>query len=43
MTIRGDSHEEEIARTVAGDGGAYVMWKGAPYAHLMVPVGSRDE
>ena len=23
-------------------GGPYVMWKGTPYAHLMVPVGSRD-
>ncbi len=24
------------------NGGAYVMWKGTPYAHLMVPVGARD-
>lgn len=24
------------------NGGAYLMWKGTPYAHLMVPVGSRD-
>ena len=24
------------------DGGPYVMWKGTPYAHLMVPIGSRD-
>src|SRR5210317_972943 len=24
------------------NGGPYVMWKGTPYAHLMVPVGSRD-
>lgn len=24
------------------NGGPYVMWKGSPYAHLMVPVGSRD-
>jgi hypothetical protein len=23
-------------------GGPYVMWKGTPYAHLMVPVGARD-
>jgi hypothetical protein len=23
------------------NGGPYVMWKGTPYAHLMVPVGSR--
>lgn len=25
------------------NGGPYVMWKGTPYAHLMVPVGPRDE
>ena len=24
------------------NGGPYVMWKGTPYAHLMVPVGPRD-
>lgn len=24
------------------NGGPYVMWKGTPYAHLMVPVGTRD-
>jgi hypothetical protein len=24
-------------------GGPYVMWKGTPYAHLMVPIGSRDD
>ena len=24
------------------NGGPYVMWKGTPYAHLMIPVGSRD-
>ena len=24
------------------NGGPYVMWKGTPYAHLMVPVGSRE-
>jgi len=23
------------------NGGPYVMWKGTPYAHLMVPIGSR--
>ena len=22
-------------------GGPYVMWKGTPYAHIMVPVGER--
>lgn len=24
------------------NGGPYVMWKDTPYAHLMVPIGSRD-
>ena len=24
------------------NGGPYVMWMGTPYAHLMVPIGSRD-
>jgi hypothetical protein len=24
------------------NGGPYVMWKGTPYAHVMVPIGSRD-
>ncbi len=24
------------------NGGPYVMWKGTPYAHIMVPIGSRD-
>jgi hypothetical protein len=24
-------------------GGAYVMWKGTPYAHIMMPVGERPE
>ncbi|EJG0200745.1 hypothetical protein DC917_RS21715 [Vibrio parahaemolyticus] len=22
-------------------GGSYVMWKGTPYAHIMIPVGAR--
>lgn len=25
------------------NGGPYVMWKGTPYAHLMVPIGKREE
>jgi hypothetical protein len=28
--------------TDPNNGGPYVMWKGTPYAHIMVPVGSRD-
>ncbi|HZD25221.1 MAG TPA: hypothetical protein VE631_03095, partial [Alphaproteobacteria bacterium] len=26
-----------------GSGEPYVMWKGTPYAHIMVPVGARPE
>lgn len=26
-----------------GSGAPYVMWKGTPYAHIMVPVGARPE
>lgn len=32
----------EAFPTDPNNGGPYVMWKGTPYAHLMVPVGSRD-
>ena len=32
----------EAHPTDPDNGGPYVMWKGTPYAHLMVPVGSRD-
>jgi hypothetical protein len=28
--------------TDPNNGGPYVMWKDTPYAHLMVPIGSRD-
>jgi hypothetical protein len=28
--------------TDPGNGGPYVMWKGTPYAHLMVPIGARE-
>lgn len=30
-------------QTDPDNGGPYVMWKGTPYAHLMVPIGARDE
>lgn len=29
--------------TDPNNGGPYVMWKGTPYAHLMVPIGAREE
>jgi hypothetical protein len=32
----------EAFPTDPNSGGPYVMWAGTPYAHLMVPVGSRD-
>jgi len=32
----------EAFPTDPDNGGPYVMWKGTPYAHLMVPVGDRD-
>ena len=32
----------EAYPTDPNNGGAYVMWKGTPYEHLMVPVGPRD-
>lgn len=32
----------EAYPTDPDNGGPYVMWKGTPYAHLMVPIGSRD-
>jgi len=32
----------EAFPTDPDNGGPYVMWKGTPYAHLMVPIGARD-
>lgn len=32
----------EAFLTETDNGGPYVMWKGTPYAHLMVPIGSRE-
>lgn len=32
----------EAFPTDPDNGGPYVMWKGTPYAHLMVPIGTRD-
>jgi len=32
----------EAFPTDPNNGGPYVMWKGTPYAHLMVPIGSRN-
>ncbi len=36
------SKQEAYFSTDPHNGGPYVMWKGTPYAHLMVPIGSRE-
>jgi hypothetical protein len=41
MVIVPDPAQLEGLPTDANNGGAYVMWKGTPYAHIMVPVGQR--
>jgi hypothetical protein len=41
MMILPDSAQLEGLPTDPNTGGAYVMWKGTPYAHIMVPVGKR--
>ena len=41
MIIMPDSAQLEGIPTDTNSGGAYVMWKGTPYAHIMVPVGKR--
>lgn len=39
MVIVPDPALLDIYPTDPGNGGPYVMWKGTPYAHLMVPAG----
>jgi hypothetical protein len=41
MVIAPDPAQLEGLSTDPHNGGAYVMWKGTPYAHIMVPVGER--
>jgi len=41
MVLVPDSAQLEGLPTDPNSGGAYVMWKGTPYAHIMVPVGRR--
>jgi hypothetical protein len=41
MVIVADPAQLEGLSTDPNSGGAYVMWKGTPYAHIMVPVGAR--
>lgn len=41
MMITPDAALLESLPTDPSLGGPYVMWKGTPYAHIMIPVGSR--
>ena len=43
MVIVADPAQLEGLSTDPNSGGAYVMWKGTPYAHIMVPVASRTQ
>lgn len=43
MIIVADPAQLEALPTEPGNGGPYVMWKGTPYAHIMVPVGERPK
>jgi hypothetical protein len=41
MVLVPDPARLEGIPTDPNSGGAYVMWKGTPYAHIMIPVGPR--
>jgi hypothetical protein len=41
MVIVADTGQSEGLPTDPNSGGAYVMWKGTPYAHIMIPVAQR--
>jgi hypothetical protein len=41
MVLVPDHAQLEGIPTDPNSGGAYVMWKGTPYAHIMIPVGPR--
>jgi hypothetical protein len=41
MVIVADPAQLDGLSTDPNKGGAYVMWKGTPYAHIMVPVAAR--
>jgi hypothetical protein len=41
MVLVPDPAQLEAISTDMNNGGPYVMWKGTPYAHIMVPVGKR--
>jgi hypothetical protein len=41
MVVVADPAQLDTLPTDPHSGGAYVMWKGTPYAHIMVPVAAR--
>ena len=41
MVLVADPAQLDTLPTDPNSGGAYVMWKGTPYAHIMVPVAAR--
>jgi hypothetical protein len=41
MVLLPDPAQLEALPTDPNQGGPYVMWKGTPYAHIMMPVGER--
>ena len=43
MVIEPDAAQLEGLSTDPHSGGPYVMWKGTPYAHIMVPVAERPK
>lgn len=43
MMLLPDPAQLDALPTDPSSGGAYVMWKGTPYAHIMVPVGERPK
>jgi hypothetical protein len=43
MVIEPDTAQLEGLSTDPHSGGPYVMWKGTPYAHIMVPVAERPK
>ena len=41
MVLLPDPAQLDALPTDPSQGGPYVMWKGTPYAHIMVPIGKR--
>ena len=41
MIITPDTEMLNTFTTDPSEGGPYVMWKGTPYAHIMIPIGKR--